>query len=99
MGVEVDPSCDTEGLVATWPQMLALLHINGSNLHSLKADMVTLNTSLQADTSATPPAVRIKRVIYIREPPQCSGFAPGQTQVRVLYPADSTWAKEMFLWA
>ena len=96
--MEVNEANDREALVASIPQMLALLHINGFNLHGMKAKLFKLKDPLRALQGRTVSNRPVQQVVYITEPPKCSGHPPGRVRVRVLYPIDSEWAKEGLLW-
>ena len=108
LGIAYDKEDD--GLVATIPQMMTLLHLKGYGLHKLHSTPVQeFKASLQSapyDTSpdAAPceqanPDWKIRRGIQITSGPGRYGHAGRRVKVITLFPEDSAWAKEMLLWA
>jgi hypothetical protein len=110
LGIAFDKDNDDDGLVATIPQMMTLLHLKGYGLHNLGSTPVQdfkepLKSVPYDDTrDAAPcesanPNWEIKRGIQITRGPERYGHPGRRLKVVTIFPGDSAWAKEMLLWA
>ena len=98
LGIQHNPEKEKDGLVATIPQMIALLHLMGSALSDLHS---TQAFSFSSPVNSTSPKSRynISRAIKITSGPNGYGHPGRKVTVKVLFPNDSEWAKEKILWA
>ncbi|KFZ25363.1 hypothetical protein V502_00159 [Pseudogymnoascus sp. VKM F-4520 (FW-2644)] len=96
---------DDDALVATIPQMMALLHLKGSALHNFESTPIEefetplLSVHYDEDDAKSNPEWNIKRGLKIIKGPDRDGHNADRAKVVVLFPQDSLWAKELLLWA
>jgi hypothetical protein len=98
LGIKHDPTTENDGLVATIPQMVALLHLKGSGLYDLHSSEV-FTFSSPVDRNSTISRYDINRGIRINLGPKGMGHTGKVAVVVVLFPSDSDWAHERILWA
>ncbi|KAF3396218.1 hypothetical protein F1880_006767 [Penicillium rolfsii] len=105
LGIQHDQEKENDGVVATIPQMMALLHLKGSGLHDLKSSpMEGFSVPLEAsphkdDHDKLAPRWEIRRGLKILHGPQRAGHFGNKVTVAVIFPQDSPWAHEKVLWA
>jgi hypothetical protein len=93
-----------EGLVATIPQMISLLHLNGSGLHAMTSTPIhEFSTPLVYNQPADlPPSslsdLEVTRGVKLLEGPRCDAHYGTRIKVVVLFPRESAWANEKILW-
>ncbi|KAH6957513.1 hypothetical protein BKA56DRAFT_601789 [Ilyonectria sp. MPI-CAGE-AT-0026] len=96
---------DDDALVATIPQMMALLHLKGAALHNLESTPIEefetplLSVPYEEDGAKSNPKWSIDRGLKIVKGPDRDGHDGDRAKVVVLFPQDSLWAKEQLLWA
>ncbi|KAJ4259743.1 hypothetical protein NW762_007674 [Fusarium torreyae] len=84
-----------EGLLATIPHVIGLLHLQHLNLTDLHSSpALAFVTPLDVNGSC-----RVRRGVLLNEKPQGSSHIGGNTRITVLFPRDSVWAQEQFIWA
>ncbi|KAJ9120723.1 hypothetical protein QFC22_002654 [Naganishia vaughanmartiniae] len=99
LGVGHDAATQFNGLVATIPQMIALMHSKSSNLHSvLSTPPYDIAPSEQGQLES-PSGLKVFRTVKIRAKPQGEVHSGNEVTVKAFYPSDSNWAKETILWA
>ncbi|KAJ5665521.1 uncharacterized protein N7477_007969 [Penicillium maclennaniae] len=105
LGIQHDQAKEKNGIVATIPQMMALLHLKGSGLHDLESSpMEGFSVPLEAnphkdDNDQLAPRWEIRRGLKILHGPQREGHFGNKVTVAVIFPQDSLWAREKVLWA
>ncbi|KAH7142002.1 hypothetical protein EDB81DRAFT_654148 [Dactylonectria macrodidyma] len=83
-----------EGLVATIPQIVGLLHLQHSTLTDLQSSpALTFDTPLNIGNG------QLCRGVMLSGRPQGYPHVGANTKIAVLFPSDSAWVKEQFLWA
>jgi hypothetical protein len=93
-----------EGLVATIPQMISMLHLNGSSLHAITSTPIhEFSTPLVYNQPADlPPSplsdLEVTRGVNVLEGPRCDAHYGTRVKVVVLFPRESAWANEKILW-
>jgi hypothetical protein len=98
---------EADGLVATIPQMLALLHLKGYGLHNLKSSppfrFANPLTSVRAERDEDGRGLvhdwKIERGVKILEGPERNGHQGSRAKVVVLFPSDGKWPTENIFWA
>ncbi|KAJ3533045.1 hypothetical protein NM208_g8160 [Fusarium decemcellulare] len=83
-----------QGLIATIPQMIGLLHLQHITLTRLQ--------SSPAHVFETPISISGKnlfRGVFLNEIPKGLAHIGGNTRIAILYPRDSAWVREQFFWA
>ncbi|KAF4968345.1 hypothetical protein FSARC_4291 [Fusarium sarcochroum] len=84
-----------EGLLATIPHMIGLLHLQHLNLTELySSPALAFVTPLDVNEIC-----QVRRGVLLNEKPQGSSHIGGNTRITVLFPRDSAWAQEQFVWA
>lgn len=110
LGVASVKNEDDNGLIATIPQMMTLLHLKGYGLHKLCSTPVQeFKEPLKSVPYDDGPRVlpceianpkwEIKRGITIAKGHERCGHPGRRVKVITMFPQDSAWAKEMLLWA
>ncbi|WAO86962.1 Hypothetical protein NCS54_00425400 [Fusarium falciforme] len=83
-----------EGLIATIPQMIGLLHLQHQTLTKLASSQAFVFEK-PIDASGGP----LRRGILLKGRPEGLSHIGQNTRIAVLFPMDSTWAREQFFWA
>ncbi|KAM0424829.1 hypothetical protein ACHAPT_009885 [Fusarium lateritium] len=83
-----------EGLVATIPQMIGLLHLQHLTLTKLASSQAFVFEK-PIDASGGP----LRRGILLKGRPEGLSHIGQNTRIAVLFPMDSAWAREQFFWA
>jgi len=107
LGLAYDSSKDEDGLVATIPEMMALLHLHQANLQDLSSSPpITFPHPLRPiphadDTKFRTPIIsEVNRGVNITSRPiGLSHIGSKPRTIAVAYPRDSPWARERILWA
>ncbi|KAF4465044.1 peptidase family M28 [Fusarium albosuccineum] len=83
-----------QGLIATIPQMIGLLHLQHITLTRLQ--------SSPAHAFETPISISGKmlfRGVFLNEIPKGLAHIGRNTRIAILYPRDNAWVREQFFWA
>lgn len=83
---------DADGIVATIPQFLALLHADKSIVEIASSDPVSDGPAVEMDDGAR------LRAVALREPPRGKRHPARDVHVVVLVPDGSRWADERVFW-
>ncbi|UPK91086.1 hypothetical protein LCI18_002021 [Fusarium solani-melongenae] len=83
-----------EGLIATIPQMIGLLHLQHQTLTRLASSQAFIFEK-PIDTSGG----LLRRGILLKGRPEGLSHIGQNTRIAVLFPMDSAWAREQFFWA
>ncbi|KAM6535515.1 hypothetical protein FALCPG4_005072 [Fusarium falciforme] len=83
-----------EGLIATIPQMIGLLHLQHQTLTKL-ASSQAFAFEKPIDASGGP----LRRGILLKRRPEGLSHIGQNTRIAVLFPMDSAWTREQFFWA
>ncbi|KAI8675309.1 hypothetical protein NCS57_00431800 [Fusarium keratoplasticum] len=83
-----------EGLIATIPQMIGLLHLQHQTLTKLASSQAfVFEKSIDASGGL------LRRGILLKGRPEGLSHIGQNTRIAVLFPMDSVWAREQFFWA
>ncbi len=80
---------DGDGLCATIPQFVALLHARRTLLEGVKSTPISPTSTEDGDTGPT---------VSLLQPPVSNPHEGGGVHVAVLVPNDAPWAKEEIIW-
>lgn len=93
-----------EGLLATIPQMMALLHLSGSGLYAMASTPVQeFGGPLEChepnvSTPSCSSGIKVKRGVKITKGPQGEAHPLDRVKVAVMFPRECEWAHERLLW-
>jgi hypothetical protein len=83
-----------EGLIATIPQMIGLLHLQHQTLTRLASSQAfVFEKPIDASGGL------LRRGILLKGRPEGLSHIGQNTRIAVLFPMDSAWAREQFFWA
>jgi len=93
------PGSDScEGLVATLPQMMALLHLDGSAIHSMTSSSVQEMATPLESLPTSGSDLKICRAIELTTRPSYDAHFGDSVNIIVVFPEDCQWADERLLW-
>lgn len=84
--LNIAPTSSSDGLIATIPQMMSFLHLDGSGLHEITSTSAQkFSTPLSYHSPAGPPPVsspdsNVKRGVRITKGPRCDYHLGGKSQ-------------------
>jgi hypothetical protein len=102
--LKMAPRSSSDGLVATIPQMISFLHLNGSGLYGITttpARRFSTPLSHHSPAGSSPFStsdLNVKRGVKIIEGPSCDRHLGDEVRILVFFPQDCQWADERLLW-
>ncbi|KAM7185979.1 hypothetical protein V8F20_011570 [Naviculisporaceae sp. PSN 640] len=93
---EEEDTCPNEGLIATIPQMLALLHLRYRAVDTISSTSVfTFSQPLRCDAMSA----YVRRGVRLLGPPVGATHVGSTGTVAVLFSKESQWVREQLFWA
>jgi hypothetical protein len=102
LGIACGPD-DSEALIATIPQMLAFVHLTGSEVNLTSTPPIVIGSEpleWESDDRYPSPDYQVKRAVSISPVDEIDiiPHTSAKTRITVFFPRDAEWAKENILW-